>query len=342
MALCTHSSTFFTHLYVGLRTCELDFVGDASQRIPFARSHRIAPQPTVYGAGPVNAIIIAENEAGSSLLLHLLRKIPRSFSLFEPFRNYKYNQQQTLQGTFDTLFNCSFARNGSILSEVVWPGVARAHVLRGLDDTDMPDGFDLDAYRAHLLATRQAFNKSESDPILRKCVDSSTRIVKTIRFTGYVRILPKRTIDERLRVIHVLRHPARLVEAQAAAGMLHGGNVSNETWVHGQIKQLCDRVDGGIRSLQSQVPSSHILFLRFEDLVKAPAACVKIVYDFLGANYNLFTPEIERWVSDYTEDSPVATDPPPDGPHGAKTSQHAWPKEVVESCKETLRTGSYL
>jgi hypothetical protein len=275
-------------------------------------------------------------------LLHLLRKIPGSFSLFEPFRNFKYDKKKTLKGTFVTLFNCSFARNGSLLSDVVWPGVAREHLLGGLLDTDMADGVDLDVYRTHLLATRRAFNESESDPILKKCLSSSTKIVKTIRFTGYVRILPKPAIDERLRVIHVVRHPSRLVEAQAAAGMLRGGNVTNQTWVHGQVKLLCDRVDGGIRSLQSQVPSSHILFLRFEDLVKFPAACVKMAYDFLGANYNLFTPEIERWVSDYTEENPIPIDPPPDGPHGMRTSQHAWPKEVIEACKETLRAGSYL
>lgn len=287
-------------------------------------------------------MIIAESEAGSSLLLHLLSRVPDSFSLFEPFRNFKYDPHKTLNGSFDTLFSCNFARDGATLSEVAWPGAAREHILRGLADTDVPDGLDLDTYRARMLASRHAFSENESDPILRKCLSASTKIVETIRFTGYIRILPKNVINERLRVIHILRHPARLVEAQTAAGLHRGGNITNETWVHGLIKELCDRVDGGIRVLRSQVPPSHILFLRFEDLMKAPAAVTKIVYDFLGVKYDLFTPEIERWVDDFAGGMSTTFNPSSDEPQQLRASQLAWPQEVVESCKDTLRAGGYL
>lgn len=69
--------------------------------------------------GPLNVLIIAEGNTGSEFLLHLLSVVKDGISVFEPFRNFKYDGK-VLPGQYGGLYNCSFAVDGGLLSQVCY------------------------------------------------------------------------------------------------------------------------------------------------------------------------------------------------------------------------------
>lgn len=196
-------------------------------------------------------LIIGEmNRAGSNELMELLSTIPKSFSLYEPFRNFKYVGMLPLPGSFSTLYSCEFKDDVEMTSKVVWPGDARKATMgqllgdyldegisrRGdakLKSMPEPDysilvnataevGTPFRTVWSRINATRYNFQREQTldaasvEQVGRLCEESKVRIIKTIRFTGYVRVLPEQVKDS-VKVIYMIRHPEGLLQAQEDA-----------------------------------------------------------------------------------------------------------------------------
>jgi hypothetical protein len=108
---------------------------------------------------------------------------------------------------------------------VVWPGKARDYLLPAFTEAT-------DEFRARVLSTRTAFSADDAEAIHRKCLSSKVKFVSTIRFTGYVRLIPD-SVRDRLRVIHLLRHPGAVV-----ADLSRSGSPDNASTTHQLVKEV--------------------------------------------------------------------------------------------------------
>lgn len=376
-----------------------------------APSHhqQLAAADTVAISAPsyTSILIIGEmNRAGSNELMELLSTIPESFALYEPFRNFKYVGMLPLPGSFSTLYSCNFKDDGAVTSKVVWPGDARKVMMGQLLNDYQTEGIPRrgDAklksmpepdysilinatagvetpFRtvwARINATRYNFQREERldhasvQQIGRICNEAQVRIVKTIRFTGYVRVLPEQ-VKETVKVIYLIRHPEGLLQAQADAKKKEeakgssepvscGGHVAPNcnacgsvshycnggcTWNaekgkcqasfvndhHGAVIDLCKRMSGGLQAVASMDPS-QVHYLRYEDLARQPVEVTRIVYDFLGIP---FTPEVSEKVNRVA--ARQIFDDHIDPSRLLIDAATSWPQDVVKACSNLVAYG---
>ena len=91
--------------------------------------------------------------------------------------------------------------------------------------------------------------------------------------------------------------------------------------------------------LLQQLPEPP-LFLRYEDLIKAPEAVLRIALDNLGlpietADQDRIKEAIKRRLGGLSEADIAARSE-------ISTVHRTWPKDLVEVCSHTLRYGHYL
>ena len=73
-----------------------------------------------------------------------------------------------------------------MLDKVLWPGLPRQFVDNSLSDSEVAK---VTNFRHHFIETRKLLTMTDAKIVAAKCRSSPVKIIKTIRFTGYVRAM---------------------------------------------------------------------------------------------------------------------------------------------------------
>lgn len=210
---------------------------------------------------PTDVIIISEGRSGSTLFLALLAQFRESFVLFEPFHDYSPDQgpEGQLTGGMQSLLDCSYAKNLSTLNGVHWWPI---HVFPG-----MPDDF-------RVRARQFALTQEDSATVYKKCTEIPFKVVKEIRFRGYIaESLPRSTPERAVKVIHLVRDPVDIALSQFIVGWSDSYNTI--------IQGICDSMTAALERLSSY-PKEDILLVHYERVISSPIESVYEIQNFLN------------------------------------------------------------
>lgn len=176
-----------------------------------------------------------------------------------------------LPGSYTSLFECDYDENTPWLDKVFWGEACRRRPSRW-----MPAAMRERCLHGKMLA-------SDRRLIVKRCLQSQLRVVKTVRFRNYVRDLP--VDDPNLRVIHLVRQPNLI----AASWFRKGWRKYNPDRIG---KALCYAMTDKLTAFNSLRPDQ---FLRVYsgDILRDPLEWAKRLFAFIGID---FSQDTYRWV----------------------------------------------
>eukprot|EP00054_Salpingoeca_dolichothecata_P012172 m.67568 g.67568 ORF g.67568 m.67568 type:complete len:300 (+) comp19816_c0_seq1:62-961(+) len=215
----------------------------------------------------LHVLLIAEARSSSSFTLELLQSISNSFSFFEPFFSYQPSKTplEALPGSYKTLFNCKLFTQQDLLDRILWSEAClRRNVLDWIDPQTRQRCLN------HTLTWNDKFY------IQQRCKASSVRIIKTVRFRGYVADeLPLDDAD--LKVIHLIRRPSLISDSWL-----------RKNWLGGQrdliVDHLCQSMKRKIHGFD-HLSARQFMRLRSETVLHNPEHAAQLLFTFLGVDY---------------------------------------------------------
>lgn len=255
-----------------------------------AASAGVRPSPSSAEATPANraleVVLVAEGRSGSSATLDMLSAVPGAFLLYEPFFAFQPDSlhgapKLELPGGYDMLFNCSFALYKSLVDRIYWGEACR----RSASSKWMSTG---------LKERCAAGNLTQMDrrAIYRQCTASRVRILKTIRFRGYIEeTLP--VARPTLRVLHLLRRPADVAESRFRRG-----------WMNYQRTKIAEEVCDSYRQKMtafSRLSPAQFQRLRGEEIKKEPMDVARRIFAFLDTPFS--RADQDRFFKEYVRTS---------------------------------------
>lgn len=178
----------------------------------------------VLQPGNITALVLAAiGRTGSTLISHLFGSIPGVFLIVEPYKNFLVINRSDQPNkrppgampTLASLLDCSFAASHHMINSIAWPFLCMHS--RVVDDAYAA------SFKERCLAGT-AFGPDDAALIRSYCLRSSLRVVKTIRL-AHVTEPTRRSLvglgarsNFRVRVLHVIRHPFKVLTSQYDLG----------------------------------------------------------------------------------------------------------------------------
>ena len=222
---------------------------------------------------PTKVLIISEGRSGSTLLMKMLADLNNTMILFEPFHDFSpeaWNGEQgpPIPGGISSFFNCEFARMGlDVLNGVFWWPV---RMEAWLPTTDTEYNYTALVWRAW----EHQLNAQDAEQIYSACMRTERRVLKLIRFSGYVMDsfyeLPAAE-REAIQVVHLMRDLPSVVRSQEKVDW-----GDRATLVH----VLCSHMEEQLPFLK-QHPA--ILTVDYNVLMFDPVSVVRRISLFIGA-----------------------------------------------------------
>ena len=241
-------------------------------------------------ASRTNVAIISTGRAGSTLLMHALASTPRSIHMFEPYFAFE------VRDASNKLMN----RDGS---EMHIPLIGELYNCSVFDDEDITvltmSQFSCKSSKwiAETLEEVDACMQSmiNVDRTKKRCNSAHMMILKIIRLPWLVRKLATSAVfPPGTKVIHLVRHPAAVLQSQFAAGWdelleVRSSDPSQAPKIIRLVDEICYEMTMNAAIISEYAESSpqqeNVLVVRYEDLVHDYHGVMRQILQFTGVKH---------------------------------------------------------
>lgn len=319
---------------------------------------------------PVHVLVLSSWRSGSSFVGQLFGQHPDVFYLMEPawhvWMSFTSSTAWKLHMAVRDLLRSVFLCDMSVFDAYMNPGPRKQSSLfqweqsRALCSSPVCDFFSADQIsspkKCKLLCSQQPF-----DLVEQACRSHSYVALKEVRFLSLQALYPLLTDPSlNLHVVHLVRDPRAVfrsrehttTELMIDSHIMLGKDlktIREEDQPYYVMKIICKSQVDIVKAIQTlpEALQQRYLFLRYEDLVRAPVAQTSRLYKFVGLN---FLPHLQTWVQNVTHGKGMGKHAFHTNARNALNVSQAWrwslPYEKVsqlqDACGEAMDLLGYL
>ncbi|XP_076771993.1 carbohydrate sulfotransferase 4 isoform X2 [Arvicanthis niloticus] len=319
---------------------------------------------------PVHVLVLSSWRSGSSFVGQLFGQHPDVFYLMEPawhvWMTFTSSTAWKLHMAVRDLLRSVFLCDMSVFDAYMNPGPRKQSSLfqweqsRALCSSPVCDFFSADQIsspkKCKLLCSQQPF-----DLVEQACRSHSYVALKEVRFLSLQALYPLLTDPSlNLHVVHLVRDPRAVfrsrehttTELMIDSHIMLGKDlktIREEDQPYYVMKIICKSQVDIVKAIQTlpEALQQRYLFLRYEDLVRAPVAQTSRLYKFVGLN---FLPHLQTWVQNVTHGKGMGKHAFHTNARNALNVSQAWrwslPYEKVsqlqDACGEAMDLLGYL
>lgn len=319
---------------------------------------------------PVHVLVLSSWRSGSSFVGQLFGQHPDVFYLMEPawhvWMTFTSSTAWKLHMAVRDLLRSIFLCDMSVFDAYMNPGPRKQSSLfqweqsRALCSSPVCDFFSANQIsspkKCKLLCSQQPF-----DMVEQACRSHSYVALKEVRFFSLQALYPLLTDPSlNLHVVHLVRDPRAVfrsrehttTELMIDSHIMLGKDlktIREEDQPYYAMKIICKSQVDIVKAIQTlpEALQQRYLFLRYEDLVRAPVAQTSRLYKFVGLN---FLPHLQTWVQNVTHGKGMGKHAFHTNARNALNVSQAWrwslPYEKVsqlqDACGEAMDLLGYL
>lgn len=319
---------------------------------------------------PVHVLVLSSWRSGSSFVGQLFGQHPDVFYLMEPawhvWMTFTSSTAWKLHMAVRDLLRSVFLCDMSVFDAYMNPGPRKQSSLfqweqsRALCSAPVCDFFPAHKISSpkhcKLLCGQQPF-----DMVEKACRSHGFVVLKEVRFLSLQALYPLLMDPSlNLHVVHLVRDPRAvfrsrehtttelMIDSHIVLGQ-HLKTIKEEDQPYYAMKIICKSQVDIVRAIQTlpEALQQRYLFLRYEDLVRAPLAQTSRLYKFVGLD---FLPHLRTWVHNVTRGKGMGQHAFHTNARNALNVSQAWrwslPYEKVsqiqEACGEAMDLLGYL
>ncbi|KAL1785018.1 carbohydrate sulfotransferase 4 [Sigmodon hispidus] len=268
----------------------------------------------------VHVLVLTSWRSGSSFVGQIFGQHPDVFYLMEPawhvWMSFTSSTAWKLQMAVRDLLRSIFLCDMSVFDAYMQPGPRKQSSLfqweqsRALCSSPICDFFSRDQISSptncKLLCAQQPF-----DMVEKACHTHSHVVLKEVRFLNLQALYPL-LIDPslNLHIIHLVRDPRAVFRSRehTRADLItdnhmvlgeHLKMIKEEDQPYHAMQIICKSQVDIVKAIQTlpEALQQRFLFLRYEDLVRAPVTQTSRLYEFVGLK---FLPHLQAWIHNVT------------------------------------------